>query len=100
MIPNSVTSIGDYAFNDCRGLTSVTIGNSVTSIGIWVFGDCSVLNSIKCLAPTAPSISFRTFGNLVIKGGILYYPSGSDYSSWMKKDYYYLGYYNWNSREI
>ncbi|MBO5962858.1 MAG: leucine-rich repeat domain-containing protein, partial [Bacteroidales bacterium] len=32
-IPNSVTSIGDYAFYKCSGLTSIVIGNSVTSIG-------------------------------------------------------------------
>ena len=32
-IPNSVTSIGDLAFSDCTGLTSVTIPNSVTTIG-------------------------------------------------------------------
>ena len=36
-IPNSVTSIGDYAFAGCRGLTSVTIPNSVTSIGDYAF---------------------------------------------------------------
>ena len=36
-IPNSVTSIGDYAFDDCTSLTSVTIPNSVTSIGSGAF---------------------------------------------------------------
>ena len=46
-IPNSVTSIGDYAFNGCRGLTSVTIPNSVTSIGDYAFNGCSGLTSIK-----------------------------------------------------
>lgn len=29
----NITSIGEYAFRGCSGLTSVTIGNSVTSIG-------------------------------------------------------------------
>jgi BspA type Leucine rich repeat region (6 copies) len=32
-IPGSVTSIGDFAFEYCLGLTSVTIGNSVTNVG-------------------------------------------------------------------
>ncbi len=46
VIPNSVTSIGEYAFYDCSGLTSVTIGNSVTSIGSSAFYDCSGLTSV------------------------------------------------------
>ena len=46
VIPNGVTSIGDFAFQDCRGLTSVTIGNSVTSIGDGAFYGCSGLTSI------------------------------------------------------
>ena len=45
-IPNSVTSIGDYAFSGCWMLTSVTIPNSVTSIGSSAFSGCSGLTSI------------------------------------------------------
>ena len=45
-IPNSVTSIGDRAFRNCSGLTSVTIPNSVTSIGRYAFEGCSGLTSV------------------------------------------------------
>ena len=46
-IPNSVTSIGSQAFYICRNLTSVTIGNSVTSIGSYAFYWCSALTSVN-----------------------------------------------------
>ena len=46
VIPNSVTSIGDNAFYDCNGLTSITIPDSVTSIGEGAFYDCFSLTSI------------------------------------------------------
>ena len=42
----TVTSIGQYAFRDCSGLTSITIPNSVTSIGYDAFYGCSGLTSI------------------------------------------------------
>ena len=45
-IPNSVKNIGNSAFLGCSGLTSVTIGNGVTSIGGNAFGGCSSLTSI------------------------------------------------------
>jgi hypothetical protein len=37
IIPDSVTSIGNYAFYECKSLTSVTIPDSVTSIGNYAF---------------------------------------------------------------
>ena len=52
IIPNGVTSIGNYAFVTCSGLTSVTIPNSVTSIGQYAFSGCSGL-----ISTTSTSIS-------------------------------------------
>lgn len=45
-IPDSVTSLGYCAFSGCSGLTSVTIPDSVTSIGSYAFLGCSGLTSI------------------------------------------------------
>ena len=42
----SVTTIGDYAFSDCTGLTSVTIPSSVTTIGKSAFSGCTGLTSV------------------------------------------------------
>ena len=46
VIPDGVTSIDDYAFYGCRGLTSVTIPDSVTSIGSSAFSGCNGLKSL------------------------------------------------------
>ena len=46
VIPDNVTSIGEYMFVCCSGLTSVTIPSSVTSIGYDAFSGCSELTSV------------------------------------------------------
>jgi BspA type Leucine rich repeat region (6 copies) len=45
-IPNSVTNLGDCAFQFCTRLTSVAIPNSVTSIGYGAFDSCASLTSV------------------------------------------------------
>ena len=59
-----MTSIGDYAFRNCSGLTSVTIPNSVTSIGRSAFASCSMLESVNTrwtCEDEIPSISSDCF---------------------------------------
>ena len=59
-IPDSVTSIGEYAFYECSGLTSITIPDSVTSIGEYAFYECSGLTSIT-IPDSVTSIGSRAF---------------------------------------
>ena len=61
-IPNSVTSIGDYAFCGCTGLTSITIPTSVTSIGDYAFCGCTGLTSIT-IPTSVTSIGDYAFSN-------------------------------------
>ena len=63
-IPESVTSIGSSAFSRCSSLTSITIPNSVTSIGSSAFSRCSSLTSI-----TIPN-SVTSIGNSAFYGCI------------------------------
>ena len=73
IIPNSVTSIGKYAFSGCTNLTSIEIPNSVTSIGEMAFAWCRSLTKITCLATTPPTIESDTFSNY---DADLYVPAG------------------------
>ena len=59
-IPNSVSSIGEWAFSDCVNLTSITIPNSVSSIGGEAFNNCENLTSIS-LPNSITEISARLF---------------------------------------
>ena len=98
-IPNSVTGIQSYGFSSCSALTEVTIGTGLTSIADAGFGWCNNLRKITSLRTTAPSIVASTFRNLPANG-TLYYPSGSNYSDWLRYTSYYLGYYGWTGTEI
>ena len=61
-IPSSVTSLGNYCFSGCSGLTSITIPSSVTSLSKSCFEGCKNLTSI-----TIPS-SVTSLGNYCFYG--------------------------------
>ena len=46
-VPDGITSIGDYAFSDCIGLTSITIPNSVIEIGNSILSGCRNLQKLS-----------------------------------------------------
>lgn len=59
--PDSLTSIGDWAFRVCTSLTSIEIPDSVTSIGDYAFDNCSSLESVTVLATTPPTLGTDAF---------------------------------------
>ncbi len=64
-IPNSVTTVGDYAFYNCGDLTNVTIGDGVISVGDFAFFDCWSLTSVTIGANVTSigAYAFSGFGN-------------------------------------
>lgn len=62
VIPNSVTSIGDYAFWGCLGLSSINIPINIKTIGNYAFYQCNDLTSV-IIPNSISSIEYYTFGN-------------------------------------
>ena len=76
-IPESVTSIGDYAFHNCSGLTgSLVLPEGVTSIGIFAFNNCSGLTGSLVLPEGLTSIGSYAFYNCSGLTGSLVLPEG------------------------
>ena len=61
VVPDFITKIGEKAFCDCKGLTSIDIPNSVTSIGDFAFFYCS--NLVRVVIPD----SITSIGDYVFR---------------------------------
>ena len=78
-------TIGDHAFYNCSGLTSIIIPSSVTSIGDYAFTGCSALTSVTALNPNPVAITEYVFTNP--EKATLYVPKGSK-SAYQAADYW------------
>jgi hypothetical protein len=81
IIPDSVTTIADYAFNASENLESVTLGNNVEKIGEYAFINCSSLASLN-LPESLKEIGECSFNvtsltEITIPSGISEIPSGA-----------------------
>ncbi|MCL2634998.1 MAG: leucine-rich repeat domain-containing protein, partial [Oscillospiraceae bacterium] len=63
-IPNSVTSIGLWAFVNCTSLSSINIPDSVAVIGVGAFKGCTDLTSIN-IPVNVTQIGEETFYNCI-----------------------------------
>lgn len=77
MIPEGVTTIGDYAFGDCSSLTSITLPESLTSIGWRAFYGCSSLQAIHSRAIIPPTCGTYCFYKVDQTTCVLYVPKGT-----------------------
>ena len=76
-VVHNVTSIGDYAFEECSSLTSITIPNSVTSIRSGAFSRCYEIENVYCYAETVPSTKTDAFSNSYIEDATLHVPESA-----------------------
>lgn len=67
VIPNSVTAIGDGAFCECKGLTTITIPNNIISIGSSAFDSCKGLRGVT-IGTDIKSIGAGAFTHTSLEG--------------------------------
>jgi hypothetical protein len=77
-LPNSLKSIGSYAFAMCTGISpSITIPASVTAIWNYAFMGCTGINKISVLTSMPPNATSTTFISLNKSNCTLEVPIGS-----------------------
>ncbi len=69
VIPDTVTSIGDYTFYGCSGVTSIYIPSNITSIGMEAFKGCDNITSATLPTSAFSSITKNKLQKVAINGG-------------------------------
>ena len=88
-MPDSLVGIGEYAFYNCASLESITLPDSLVSIGEWAFGNCTSLTSIT-IPDSVTSIDRSVFLNCTLLKSINYEGTVEQWNAISKDSY-------WNS---
>ena len=79
-IPNCVTSIGNYAFYGCSDLETIYISNSIESIGDYAFAGCNNIFEIKAGSRKAITANENIFSSDAYNNAVLYVPTGRKFA--------------------
>jgi hypothetical protein len=99
VLADTITVLGDCFHH--TNITSIVFPETFQKISSSnTFERCYYLSSITCYSTTAPELASNLSFQYIPFGGTLYYPAGSDYSTWLSTEQKYLGYYEWTGQEI
>ena len=88
-LPSGVTEIGNAAFEGCSGLTSLTLPSGVAKIGDYAFHGCSGLTSIYVYAEKLPNMGNDVFEGCDAKKCTVYVPKGTYDDYWLSEFGYF-----------
>ena len=90
-LPNTVTSIGLYAFGGCE-IKTVKIGTGISSIGVAAFMNCYYLDTLYVMSKNAPTLGGSAFSNTNLQciyvpcGRLNSYKNAENWNSYLYKD--------------
>lgn len=70
-MPDSVDTIGNYAFGSCHNLSAITLSTGLTSIGISLFENCEELTTMPALPAVINTIPSGTFRKSGLQGSLV-----------------------------
>lgn len=88
-LPSGVTEIGNAAFEGCSGLTSLTLPSGVAKIGDYAFHGCSGLTSIYVYAEKLPNMGNDVFEGCDAKKCTVYVLKGTYDDYWLSEFGYF-----------
>ena len=88
-LPSDVTEIGNAAFEGCSGLTSLTLPSGVAKIGDYAFHGCSGLTSIYVYAEKLPNMGNDVFEGCDAKKCTVYVLKGTYDDYWLSEFGYF-----------